>query len=148
MELTEAQERIEALEKDLEEATTNAQEAVQRAERAEGALAILEAQGVARDALTDVSLPAAAKARIVTKVTADPPLGEDGKLDHEKLTEAVEAEAKVEAEYIESITGAGRVTEQGAVTAVESDSKDRLGRSLSNFFRLDPEAAKRAVNGR
>lgn len=148
MELREAQERIAALEKDLEDAKTTAKEATERAERAEGALAILEAQGVAREALENVSLPAAAKMRIVAKVTADPPLGEDGKLDREKLSEAVAVEAKAEAEYIESITSAGKVTDQGAEPVTESDSKDRLSKSLSSFFRLDPEAAKRAVNGR
>lgn len=150
MELTEAQERIEALEKELEESKTNAQEAAERAARAEGALAILEAQGEARKMLENVSLPAAAKTRVVTKVTSDPKTNDEGKLDVEALSEAVEAEAKLEADYIESITGAGKVTDQGSS---ESDTdqtavKESLGKGLGRFFGLTEDAAKRASEGR
>jgi len=151
MEIQEAQEQITALQTELEESKTKAEEATIRAERAEGALAILEAQGEARKLMENVSLPAAAKTRIVTKVTADPKLTEDGTIDIDALTEAVEAESKSEAEYIESIVGAGKITDQGTATGEskdDSDAKQRLGGGLSKFFGLSEDAAKRAVDGR
>lgn len=98
MELQEAQEQISELEAQLKESTDKATEESTRADRAEGALAILEAQGEARKLMENISLPAAAKTRIVTKVSADPKMGEDGKIDMDALKESVEAEAKVEAE--------------------------------------------------
>lgn len=150
MELSEAQERITALETELEESKTNEREAIERAARSDGAFAILEAQGVAREMLENVSLPAAAKTRIVNKTTIDPPLGEDGKLDLAALTEAIEAEAKLEAEYIESIIGAGKVTDQGdPVPAGDKTAvKESLGKGLGRFFGLSEDAAKRASEGR
>lgn len=150
MELQEAQEQITALQTELEESKTTAQEAIARAERAEGALIILEAQGEARKLMEHVELPAAAKARIVTKVTADPTITE-GKLDMDALKEAVEAESKVEAEYIESIVGAGKVTDQGTQSGVAPDDtkvKESFKDGLSKFFGLSDEAAQRAVEAR
>jgi hypothetical protein len=149
MELQEARERIHALEEELEESTTACKEATVRAERAEGALAILEAQGAAREALENVSLPAAAKTRIITKVSTDPKTTDDGKLDRELLAEAVAAEAKLEAEYIESITVTGKVTDQGSVTPPAADEarvKESLASNLSKFFNLGADAAKQAAD--
>lgn len=150
MELQEAQERITALQTELEESKTTAQEATARAERAEGALMILEAQGEARKLTENVSLPAAAKTRIVTKVSADPQIV-DGKLDMDALKEAVEVEAKIEAEYIESIVGAGKVTDQGTASGAPKDDtavKESLKTGLGKFFSLSDDAAQRAVEGR
>jgi hypothetical protein len=149
MELTEAQERITSLEKDLEESKTTAQEATVRADRAEGALAILEAQGEARKLMENVSLPAAAKTRVITKVSADPAVV-DGKLDMDALKEAVEVEARVEAEYIESIVGAGKVTDQGTKSTIPDEAvvKESLTAGLGRFFNLNDDAAKRAAEGR
>lgn len=151
MELTEAQERITALEADLKEATDKALEESMRADRAEGALAILEAQGEARKLMENIELPAAAKARVVTKVSADPKMGEDGKLDMDALKEAVEAEAKVEADYIESIVGAGKVTDQGTASGESQNDttvKESFKAGLGKFFGLSDEAAQRAVDAR
>jgi len=150
MELQEAQEQITALQTELEESKTTAQEATARADRAEGALAILEAQGEARKLMENIELPAAAKTRVVTKVTADPKMGDDGKLDMDALKEAVEAEAKTEAEYIESITGAGKVTDQGSQGGGSDDDaiKESLKNKMSSFFNLTPDAAKIAADGR
>jgi len=150
MELTEAQERIVMLETDLQEANDKAQEATARAERAEGALIILEAQGEARKLMENIELPAAAKARVVTKVSADPAITE-GKLDMDALKEAVEAAAASEAEYIESIVGAGKVTDQGTQSGAapdESKVKESLKDGLGKFFNLSDEAAQRAVEVR
>jgi hypothetical protein len=151
MELQEAQEQISALETQLKESTDKVIEESTRAERAEGALAILEAQGEARKLMENISLPAAAKTRIVTKVSADPRIGEDGKIDMDALKEAVEAESKVEAEYIESIVGAGKVTDQGSASGDAKDDstvKESLKAGLGKFFGLSDEAAQRAVDGR
>jgi hypothetical protein len=150
MELTEAQEQITALQTELAESKTTAQEATARAERAEGALMILEAQGEARKLTENISLPAAAKTRIVTKVSADPQIV-DGKLDMDALKEAVEVEAKIEAEYIESIVGAGKVTDQGTASGAPKDEtavKESLKTGLGKFFSLSDDAAQRAVEGR
>jgi hypothetical protein len=151
MELKEAQEQITALQTELEESKTTAQEATARAERAEGALIILEAQGEARKLMENIELPAAAKTRIVTKVSADPTITE-GKLDMGALTEAVEAESKTEAEYIESIVGAGKVTDQGTKSGTTQEDDPKVKESfkdgLSKFFGLSEEAAQRAVDAR
>jgi len=149
MDLKEAQEQITALESDLKEANDKNLEESARADRAEGALAILEAQGQARKAMENISLPAAAKTRVVTKVSADPPMKE-GKLDVEKLTEAVEAEAKLEADYLESLGVTGKVTDQGAASSESGDAevKESLASGIGSFFNLSDDAAKRAANGR
>jgi hypothetical protein len=150
MELSEAQERISTLETELEESKTTAQEATARAERAEGALAILEAQRLAGEYLVNVSLPSAAKQRVISKVTADPQMT-DGKIDADALKEAVEAESKVEADYIESITGVGTITDQGTQSAQPKDDgvvRESLSSNLSKFFNLTPDAAQKAVDGR
>lgn len=150
MELQEAQERIVALESDLKAANDKTLEESTRADRAEGALAILEAQGEARKLMENVSLPAAAKTRVITKVSADPPIKE-GKLDIEALTVAVEAEAKVEAEYLESLGVGGKVTDQGTASGdapADAEVKESLAAGIGSFFNLDADAAKRAANGR
>jgi hypothetical protein len=150
MELKEAQERITALEADLKTAGEKTIEESTRAERAEGALAILEAQGQAAKLMVNISLPDAARARVINKVSANPPMAE-GKLDLTALATAVEAEAKVEAEYLESLGVVGKVTDQGTAGSdgsSDSEVKESLGKELGAFFKLSPDAAKRAANGR
>lgn len=150
MELQEAQERITSLETDLKTANDKAIEESNRADRAEGALAILEAQREAAKLMVNVSLPDAARARVINKVSANPPMAE-GKLDLAKLTEAVEAEAKVEAEYLESLGVGGKVTDQGTAgsdATAEAEVKESLAAGIGSFFNLDADAAKRAANGR
>jgi len=150
MELQEAQERISALESELAEAKDRENEAVERAARAEGVLAILEAQREAAKLIENVELPAPAKERIIKKVTTNAPMAE-GKLDLDALKEAVEAEVKVEADYIESIVGAGKITDQGTASGEAKDEtvvKESLSKGLGSFFKLDPDAAKRAADAR
>lgn len=150
MELTEAQERITALEADLKEANDKVIEESTRADRAEGALAIHNAEREARKLMENISLPAAAKQRVITKVSADPPMKE-GKLDAEAIANAVEAAAKVEAEYLESLGVIGKVTDQGTASGdgpADAEVKESLAVGLGSFFNLDADAAKRAANGR
>jgi len=150
MELKEAQEQITKLQTELTEANDKAKKESERADRAAGALAILNAQGEAHKLLESIELPAAAKTRIVTKVSADPKMGEDGKLDKDALKEAVEAEAKLEAEYIESITGAGKVTDQGSASGEPATEKvtESIAQNLGSFFNLSDDAAKLAARAR
>jgi len=147
MELKEAQERISVLETEITEANKTITEQTARGDRAEGALAIIEARTHAKDALANVSLPDAAKDRISKKVSANPPIKE-GKLDTEALDKAVEAEAKVEADYIESITKTGTVTDQGTQSGAGADEtkvREGLSDDLGSVFGLSPEAAKAAA---
>jgi len=148
-ELQEATERISELETQLDEARKDNDDLRVRAERAEGALNIIKAQEAVKEMLDNVELPAAAKTRIVTKVATDAPMKE-GELDKEALKETVEAEVKVEAEYIEAVTPKGKVTDQGgqAKEADGAEVKESLSKGLSRFFGLDQEAAKRAVERR
>lgn len=148
-ELKEATERISELETELDEVKKDNNDLGTRAARAEGALNIIKAQEAVKEMLDNVELPAAAKTRIVTKFAMDAPMKE-GELDKDALKEAVEAEVKVEAEYIEAVTPQGKVTNQGG-QAKESDGaevKESLSNGLSKFFGLNPEAAKRAVERR
>lgn len=147
MELSEAQERITTLEGEVSEAKTKTTEETDRADRAEGALAIIEARTYAKDSLANVSLPDAAKERIAKKLSANPPV-KDGKLDTEALGQAIEAEAKVEADYIESITKTGTVTDQGTQSGAGADEtkvREGLSDDLGSVFGLSDEAAKAAA---
>ena len=148
-EVVEVNEDASKLETELAEVRKDNDELKIRAERAEGALAILKAQEAVKTMLENVELPVAAKTRIVNKLAMDAPVTE-GELDMDALKETVEAEVKVEAEYIEAVTPQGKVTDQGTIapTAEKTDVKESLTKSLSSFFRLDGEAAKRAVEGR
>lgn len=147
MELKEAQERISTLEGELSEANKTITEQTARGDRAEGALAIIQANSYARGELANVTLPEAAKDRIAKKVSANPPIKE-GKIDTEALDKAIEAEAKVEADYIESITKTGTVTDQGTQSGVSADEtkvREGLSNDLGSVFGLSDEAAKAAA---
>lgn len=119
MELKEAQDRISELESKLTEseakiteAQTAAAEEKVRADRAETALAAVEAQSTARKALENVKLPDASKDRIVESITLNPPLAE-GKLDADAVNAKVAEAAKAEAEYLERALGTGKVSGMG-----------------------------------
>lgn len=119
MEIKEAEDRISDLEGKLSESATalgEAQTALAeqklRADRAETALAAVEAQSVARKALENIKLPDASKDRIVEAVTLNPPLSE-GKLDVEAVKNNVAENAKSESEYLERALGTGKVKGMG-----------------------------------
>lgn len=150
MELKEAQERVTALEGELAEAKKQAAETLTRADRAETALAILEAQSLVAKELANVSLPNACKDRIVNEVAANPPMAE-GKLDEAAIKALVEEKAAAEAKYIESILGSGKITGQGTKQDAEPDPKatqESLTKHMGSFFRLDESTAKLAAQGR
>jgi hypothetical protein len=149
-ELKEAQTRVSTLEGELTESKTALVEAIARAERAETALAIVEAQRMVASELANVSLPDACKERIVAKVSANPPLVE-GKIDEAALKTLVADEAKAEAEYIERVTGGTKITEQGSKPDSAVDEKvvqENLSKRMGSFFRMDESTAKLAAQGR
>ena len=71
--------------------------------------------------LEGVTLPPASKLRVIDAVLEREIPRKDGELDLAKFTEAVNAEAKREGQYVASLTGAGRVTGMGAPGPVETD---------------------------
>jgi hypothetical protein len=77
-----------------------------------------DAQILAAKTLKTVALPEASKQRVVDAVLRESlPVTEAGELDTVKFAEAVNAAAKSEAEYVASLTGAGRVVGMGAGAA-------------------------------
>ena len=149
MELQEAQERIGALEAELTEARKAADYADERADRAELALAVIEAKAEATKALTEITLPDAAKERIAEGIAKNPPLAE-GKLDVDAVKAKVEEAAKVESEYLERVMGAGKVTDQGESQGKPdvSQIKESATARFARVFGMPEEVAKKAVEGR
>lgn len=110
--------------------------------------------------LESVSLPPAAKTRIVDRVlTGALPLTEAGELDRKKLGELVVAEGQSEGRYLAQITGAGRVTGMG-ISAPEPPKPKELKearraakeqkRDVVEIFEsigLPKDAAKQAAKG-
>ena len=95
-------------------------------EKTQAQLALREARADAKEQaavlLESVSLPAAAKSDVISRVVEAVPM-KDGALDSEKLKEMVESEAKRIGKVISESVGGGRVTGFGASLAVESDPK-------------------------
>jgi hypothetical protein len=148
-ELQEAQDRICALEKELAEVKAAQDEELRlRTERAELAVAMSEAGAVVSEALANVKLPDAAKARIRKRIAANPPMSE-GQLDIETVKTRASEQAAEEAAYLESVGLTGKVTDQGSAPVKdEAQIKESLANKLGGFFHLSPEAAKRAADGR
>jgi len=150
MELKEAQDRIGVLEGQLTEANQTIVAERERGDRAEGALAILEAKHQAGKLLENVELPKAAKLRVIERA-ADGATLKDGKLDMDALKESVESVAKIEAEYLESLGVVGKVTDQGTRPgAAQNDPalEEALASELGPIFNMSPEVAKLAAAGR
>jgi hypothetical protein len=112
--------------------------------------------------LESISLPGAAKTRIIERSIATLPTTAEGALDVAKFREAVVAEAKAEGEYIASITGSGKVFGMGSavrvaealkpeqIAAREAAAKSEEAESIKVWESLGmtPEAAKLAYQGR
>jgi hypothetical protein len=80
-----------------------------------------DAKGEAQRLLADVTLPDAAKDRIIGRVIEKLDVSKD--VDEKALRESVIAEAKAEGEYLAQITGAGRVFGLGSTSVSESAPK-------------------------
>ena len=110
--------------------------------------------------LETVTLPQAAKIRIVERSIANLPVTADGALDSAKLREMVVAEAKAEGEYITSITGGVGVRGMGVappappkpedIAAREARAKQELAEDVALYEALgmDRKAAEFAAQGR
>jgi hypothetical protein len=82
----------------------------------------------ATELLEGVSLPDAAKKRIVERVVESLDLTVD--VDPKKLREAVVAESKSEGEYLAELTGSGRVTGMGSASVAESGLSKKERKAL------------------
>ena len=82
-----------------------------------------DAREYATELLEAVTLPEAAKKRIVSCVIESVPT-KDGAIDTAKLKESVDAAAKAEGQYLAEITGAGRVIGMGQATPTPIDAKE------------------------
>lgn len=154
MELSEALDRVATLEGQVTTVTTERDAAVserdqmrERAERAEGVVAVYEARRICGESLKDIALPEAAKARISERFALNPPT-KDGAIDADALREAVSKAASDEAAYIESVApSVGKVTDSGSAASGTDETrvKESLESGMSKLFGLSPEQAKIAA---
>jgi hypothetical protein len=119
-----------------------------------------DAREKSAELLEGVSLPQAAKVRIVERVLANVPITSDGEIDDAKLREAVIAESKAEGKYLAEITGSGRVLNMGPTEPTKADLKEaklakkeakeakKEARQLFESLGLPEDAAKFAARGR
>lgn len=140
----------DTLQKDRDEQHT-------RADRAEGALAVLATRDIATEATRELDLDdvakEAARLRIIERAK---PVMKDGTLDRDATKVAIEKDAADEVAYIARATGKGKVTGMGAggTAATESggavDNAD-ASKELQGYFQrlgLSESAAKVAAEGR
>lgn len=119
-----------------------------------------DAQRQAVAILQPVTLPDTSKQRVIETVLRDPIPMKEGKIDAVKLTEAINAQAKIEGQYVADLTGSGRVFGMGGSPVVSIDAKEakaqrkeekRAFKESRNVFEElmgNKEAAKFAVKGR
>ena len=119
-----------------------------------------DAQHQAVAILAPVTLPDTSKQRVIETVLRDPIPMKDGKIDSVKLTEAINAQAKIEGQYVAELTGSGRVTSLGGAPVhqmTEADQKaarkaeKRAFKESRNVFEElmgNKQAAEYAVKGR
>jgi len=91
--------------------------------------------------LETVTLPQAAKARIVERSIANLPITAEGALDSAKLREMVVAEAKAEGEYITSITGGTGVRGMGIAQPPPPKPEDIAAREAATQREVQDEIA-------
>jgi hypothetical protein len=119
-----------------------------RADKAEETIVLGEAGKVVDAALKEADLPDVTKVRLGKLIAGNPPVKE-GKLDAEALKGRVSEAVKAEAEYIEALTGKGKVRDNG--TALEGGGIEAAQRRLEESFRrmgMSEAEAKVAAAGR
>jgi hypothetical protein len=88
-------------------------------------LRIADAREIARETLGTVTLPEAARSRIIERVLSNIPTTEAGEIDRPKFNEVLVAEAKAEAAYLGSVLGDGsRVIGMGSAPAAPAAAAD------------------------
>lgn len=117
----------------------------------EKAVAPLRERTVKQDAreegarlLETVSLPDAAKRRIIERCVTDLPIDHAGALDESKFRETVVREAKAEGQYLAEITGGGEVFGMGVVPQAPPDPE--RAKKLQEAAKLQ-ESADEAIFG-
>lgn len=154
--------RLTETETKLAEAETARDQATQRADRAEETLLDIRAEKLVREATITVEgskdpvsvfegLRPTAVERAVKAVLAEKlPVGDDGKLDADKLAERAAKAAKAERDYLaENGAGHGRVT--GFGPSRPADATDVDDKQLTEAFGrlgMSENGAKLAANGR
>jgi hypothetical protein len=133
----------------LEEAQKALTEALERAQRAEEALVLREAQGVVSRELAKIEMPDVTRTRLQEALAKNPPVKE-GALDEAALVAAVTEAATAEIAYLASVTGAGQIRGMGASTTVETTEADVATSLEESFARLGlgESARKIAAQGR
>jgi hypothetical protein len=150
MELKEAQDKITELTGQLATVTSERDELLAQNGAMKTGLLLGEAKKVARQHIATAELPDVSKDRIVEAVAANPPV-KDGELDIEALKVKVDEAARVEAEYLTKVTGAGQITGQGSQGGGAKDEtavKESLAKGMTRFFGLSEQAAKHAAERR
>lgn len=134
------------------ELTTKLSEAEGRANRAEQALVLREAQDVALEILEKIEgMDALTQRRIAESVAKRPPLT-NGQLNREVFAPLVEAEARKEMQYLARVLRSGAIRGMGGLgSGSEGDDPVKLERELLEAFRglgMSEQGAKIAAAGR
>ncbi len=85
-----------------------------------------DAMVAAQKILAPLALQESSKSRVIELVLERAVPVKDGALDLTKFTEAVNAQAKVEGEYVASLTGAGRVIGMGSAPPVDPAAETKM----------------------
>lgn len=100
-------------------------------------LALTKAPGLIMEALSDIRLPDAAKKRIVGRLEGSAPLNEAGIIDKTKLTAMVEAEAKLEADFLKELGYGQNIPAMGARMTEAERTTDATERAKENAATMD-----------
>jgi Tfp pilus assembly protein FimV len=144
MEMKELQEAVATLQTQNETlAASNA--------RLNQALALRDARDMARETLSQISLPDATKARVVETLAKNPPM-KDGALDREAFATSILEAVKTESAYLEKVVGLGNIRGLGESANDDQElDEDKLEGELAESFRaigLSEAGAKIAAKGR
>lgn len=159
--LSELEESVATLKKDLDETKVSLAEEKKGRERAEEGLVLREAGKIADEIASEVTdLPSRAKARVISEALAgDLPVDSKGKLLESEFRETAKKALKEEVEYISETSGRGKVTGAGAGSQFHESgrrsgndgSDDESKTALQESFErrgMSKDAAKAAAEGR
>ena len=149
MELKEAEGQIAELNVKLTEAAAENKALLERAEKAEVALALAEAKGIAVDELAKAALPQASKVRLAGALV-DKAVVKEGKLDTDAFKAVVTEAIAAEVAYVAEVTGSGVVKGQGAVAEGQGGiDPAKLAEKASHVFPgMTAEMQKTFAEGR
>lgn len=139
-------ERAERAERELAEARTACEGERTRRERAEERAAIMEAKAVITTKLAESNLPDVTRQRLEKGLVAGVKLTEDGAFDHDAFVSLVETSVAEERAYIDGLSEAGKVRDQGAPSGAAGLEAAQL-RLTESYMRqgMTEDQAKRAA---